>query len=162
MGHGFWQVSPELSLRAFSKSNGFLLKKLILADQFDDSPWHEFDLAQQPHTLKSRWSEPALLTPTYLMVIAQRYLLCAPFQQPPQQLSYAERWGSNALQSEYHHSFPELNNQNYLDRHLRSLVKNILLHLGLLRFIRLWRIFVLSQHQPSYIRRVSSSEWHQY
>ena len=162
MGHGFWQVSPELFLRAFSDSNGYVLNKLILADQFDDSPWHEFDLAQQPHTLKTRWSEPALFTPAYLMVIAQRYSICPPFQHAPQQLSYADRWESGNDQQEHHHFLSDSKKDNHFGSTLKLFVKNTLARMGFLRFIRLWRIFRLAQHQPSYIRRISTSEWHQY
>ena len=72
MGHGFYQLSPELYYRIFSKENGFRVKHLFLvpADEVDvdSAPWYS---VPDPKEVRSR----IMLCnnkPMYMLVIAEK------------------------------------------------------------------------------------------
>lgn len=91
MGHGFYQISPELFFSAFTVSNGFELVKILVREHFEDSQWYEVgkpkDGVQGRITLTNH-------NPTYLMCIARRLDVGRePFQSIPLQSDYAGVWG---------------------------------------------------------------------
>jgi hypothetical protein len=93
MGHGFWQFSPELIYRIFSRENGFHIKAVLMHESTE--------YARQGHT-SGRWykvDDPAahhnrveLINgrPTYICTIAQRMDDRKIFASFPQQSDYAE------------------------------------------------------------------------
>lgn len=88
-GHGFYQFSPELYFRCFSKDNGFVLEYLIAHEDFAGAPW--FRVAD-PGDVHAR----ILLVNAkqcYLIVVARKVdARSRYFEQPPQQSDYALAW----------------------------------------------------------------------
>ena len=88
-GHGFYQFSPELYFRAFSRENGFIVEHLIAHEDFPGAPW--FRVAD-PATVHGR---VALINgkQTYLIVVARKVEARSRyFEHPPQQSDYASAW----------------------------------------------------------------------
>jgi len=92
MGHGFYQLSPELYYRIFSKENGFRVKHLFLvpADEVDvdSAPWYS---VPDPKEVRSR----IMLCnnkPMYMLVIAEKIEDKEVFQNFPQQSDYETTW----------------------------------------------------------------------
>jgi SAM-dependent methyltransferase len=90
MGHGFYQPSPELFFRVFSRENGFALRKIVL---------HE---PHEPKTAFFEVSDPAVTgLRTQLIssrcwdlgVLARRTALVPTLARAPQQSDYAAAWG---------------------------------------------------------------------
>ena len=92
MGHGFYQFSPELYYRIFSKENGFLIKKMFvtLAVNKDNQDWYE---VADPKEVNSR----IMLVnnhPLSLMLIAEKLEEKEIFENVPQQSDYSSTWES--------------------------------------------------------------------
>jgi len=95
MGHGFWQFSPELIYRIFSRESGFQIKavllhepKKMLATGASFGTWYKVD---DPATHYCR-VELTNQIPTYICTIAQKVANAAILARFPQQSDYAEAW----------------------------------------------------------------------
>lgn len=88
MGHGFYQFSPELFYRVFSKPNGFEVARLILHGSGPYGAW--YDVAD-PAVIHSR-VELISFMPTQMLLHARRNAACPIFAQAPQQSDYVEEW----------------------------------------------------------------------
>lgn len=86
LGHGFYQFSPELFYRIFSRQNGFELVKMWLFFPKSDSPVYE---VLDPMEVKSRVTL-ANIEETFLFYIAKRTELKEVFKQFPQQSDYEQ------------------------------------------------------------------------
>jgi hypothetical protein len=93
MGHGFYQFSPELFYRVFSRENGFRMHRAVVFEQAIGSPkWYEAadpkDIGERVELINGRQ--------TYLMVHAERIADVPVFQTPPQQADYSALWSKRA------------------------------------------------------------------
>lgn len=91
-GHGFYQFSPELLYRVFSKENGFEVTAMIAAEDFKRPKWYA---VKDPDVVRSR----VILSnsmPVYLHVIAKKIAEVPIFSKSPQQSDYVARWIANA------------------------------------------------------------------
>lgn len=95
MGHGFWQISPELMYRAMSPANGFLPIAVLIRElhQGGRNPdlRGKFHVARDPDQLGWR-VELSNRRPTYIVTIAKRVADVPIFAQPPQQSDYQRLW----------------------------------------------------------------------
>ncbi len=128
MGHGLYQLSPELYYNVFREVNGFVTRKMMIfiqdaAGKFSD--WYE--------VLDTRKAKTRVMlsnsNPTYLMVLAEKIGEQPSFQQTPQQSDYEMIWSiNNALQ---HNKVPENESRlkylyrKYTPRRLKILAHNI-------------------------------------
>ncbi len=88
MGHGFYQISPELFFRVFSEENGFALRKLILFDSKTDAVFYQVN---DPAVTGNRTGLVSK-RPLLLAALAQRIALKPIFARTPQQSDYAAQW----------------------------------------------------------------------
>lgn len=84
MGHGFYQFSPELYFRVFSRANGFAVQGMYL--RTSDSLYKVAD----PLEVRSR-VELVNARPTTLIVVAKKIENISQFQTP-QQSDYVDAW----------------------------------------------------------------------
>lgn len=93
-GHGFYQFSPELYFRIFSKLNGFALRAILTKEK---NTWFR---VIDPDQFGGR-VELQNNRPTYLFVLAKKVAEREAFLQSPQQSDYARKWekGSNKAQA---------------------------------------------------------------
>lgn len=94
MGHGFWQLSPELLYRVFSSENGFQVQSLLL-QELPLGPrgrrFGKYIAVRDPAEVGAR----VLLTnrrPTYIVTIARKVDEVEVFQTFPQQSDYVVHW----------------------------------------------------------------------
>ena len=83
-GHGFYQFSPELYYRVFSKENGFEMRSMYF---FIDDPATSFYSVKDPAEVRER----VILNnafPAYLFVAAKRVSIEPIFKKTPQQSDY--------------------------------------------------------------------------
>ncbi len=83
-GHGFYQFSPELYFRVFSKENGFEMQQVIFYQDKKNSAWYD---VKDPNEVKSR----VILSnnhPSYLFIIAKKIANVEIFSTTPQQSDY--------------------------------------------------------------------------
>jgi hypothetical protein len=93
MGHGFWQVSPELAFRALSPDNGYRIVAVLLTEvEAGGGAWFA---VRDPDEIRNR-VELRNHRPTYMAVIAQRTAVTEIFARPPQQSDYAAAWSNLA------------------------------------------------------------------
>lgn len=88
MGHGFWQISPELIFRALSPENGFRVEKVLLHELVPGGKWYlvsDPDLVHERVTLTN-------IAPTYILTIAKRVARLPVFASPPLQSDYTAAW----------------------------------------------------------------------
>jgi hypothetical protein len=88
MGHGFYQFSPELYFRVFSKANGFVLQRVAVCEESWMKRWYNVtdpdELGERVHLLNC--------SPTHLLIQAQK-IAEVPFNpQSVQQSDYAAIW----------------------------------------------------------------------
>lgn len=86
-GHGFYQFSPELFFRAFSKDHGFSIVEMYVGDA--DGRRHR--AVADPAAVRSRvelWTS----APVYLLVHARRDEIREPFVTAPNQADYERDW----------------------------------------------------------------------
>jgi hypothetical protein len=88
MGHGFWQLSPELIYRIFAPENGYEILAVLLHEVTPRGRWY---LVQDPKKAGQR-VELINKTPTYILTIAKRTAAVNVFETPPQQSDYVSRW----------------------------------------------------------------------
>lgn len=89
LGHGFYQFSPELFHRVFSRENGFEVESLILTEVNADGTWYE---AADPAKVRSRVTLVNSAR-TYMMTRARKIADVEMFMTAPQQSDYHDvRW----------------------------------------------------------------------
>ncbi len=99
-GHGFYQFSPELIYRIFSRESGVQVKQLLLFTHpfpgAELSSRMKFYFMRDPDELRSR---AAFINgaPTGLLVEAQKWRKLPLFGTFPQQSDYARVWGGATL-----------------------------------------------------------------
>lgn len=84
-GHGFYQFSPELFFRIFTKENGFELKGVYISEK---NKWYK---VTDPKTIQSRVTFKNK-SETYIIVIAKKIDSVEIFEKTPQQSDYVECW----------------------------------------------------------------------
>ena len=92
LGHGFYQISPELLFRALSEANGFEVTHMILFEHPWDSTWYE---VIDPELARSR-VELINTRPAYLIACAKRTAEKPIFAAAPQQSDYSAIWEETA------------------------------------------------------------------
>ncbi|HZR26873.1 MAG TPA: hypothetical protein VFA59_24980 [Vicinamibacterales bacterium] len=99
-GHGFYQFSPELFFRVFSRANGFALTKMVLVTH--PFPGAELSARQiaydvsDPEELGAR--APLMTsTPAFLMIEARRESIAPIFATPPLQSDYVTKWSGTRV-----------------------------------------------------------------
>jgi hypothetical protein len=90
MGHGFYQFSPELYYRIFSKENGFAVERIIIFESVTNAQWLQ---VVDPDSIKKR-VELINSKPTYLLVHARKIENRPVFAHPPQQSDYVHTWNT--------------------------------------------------------------------
>jgi hypothetical protein len=88
MGHGFWQISPELIYRAFSPANGFRVETVLLHEVVPGGAWY---FALDPDQVRRR-VELCNARPTYILTIARKLAEAEVFATTPQQSDYVGVW----------------------------------------------------------------------
>ena len=93
MGHGFYQISPELFFRVFAPENGFRIVKVVLfAASSKNARFYEVtDPVDHGYRVELAGS-----TPMFLGVIAQRTDLVDPLTKPPHQSDYVAGWKAHS------------------------------------------------------------------
>jgi len=94
MGHGFWQLSPELLFRVFSPENGFETKAVLLHETSYGGSWYSVSDPDHVHERVELCNN----SPTYLIAIAKRISNPIIFAKQPQQSDYSALWGPNATE----------------------------------------------------------------
>jgi hypothetical protein len=92
MGHGFWQISPEMSYRVFTPENGFQIVAVFLHEVVPNGGWY---MVSDPVSHQGR-VELVNSAPTYIMTIAKRISAADIFATTPQQSDYSAYWGGSA------------------------------------------------------------------
>ena len=93
-GHGFYQFSPELFYRVFSKENGYVIERVIVHADFDFAQWYEIpDPAEVHDRIELANNTDGLL----LFVSARRDTIVPLFEKPPQQSDYSALWQGSLL-----------------------------------------------------------------
>lgn len=90
-GHGFYQFSPDLFYRVFSKQNGFETREMVVFEARPRATWYRVaDAARVRHRveLRNAWE-------TYLAVLARRVEAVPVLSTPPQQSDYAAAWSGS-------------------------------------------------------------------
>ncbi len=122
MGHGFYQFSPELFFRIFSKNNGFELKEMLIYESFPTTKWYR---VLDPNEVKER---VILLNKrvTFLAVKALKVESVNIYENSIQQSDYASAWVSREkLESNYINPVSQTNLINKLKSAFPSPVKKI-------------------------------------
>jgi hypothetical protein len=88
MGHGFWQLSPELVFRAFSAENGYEIRAVLLHESVPQGRWF---VVSDPEAVHSR-VELCNSRPVYILTVAKRVRITEIFAVPPQQSDYVALW----------------------------------------------------------------------
>ena len=90
-GHGFYQFSPELYFRTFSRANGFEIEQVAVFEETFNPPWYE---VSDPADVKERVmlinSEPSML-----LITAKKLKNVEIFAEPPQQSDYLTTWNAS-------------------------------------------------------------------
>ncbi len=88
MGHGFYQFSPELFFRVFTRSNGFQMEQLLVVELGRSRRWYE---VVDPERVGSR-VELVNSRSAYLYIRARKTASVPMFQEVPQQSDYMSLW----------------------------------------------------------------------
>jgi hypothetical protein len=86
LGHGFYQFSPELFFRVFSKENGFRVNEMYLCEDRHTRYWYQ---VPDPAEVRSR-VELRNSRRTLMLIRAQKIAGVVPFATTPQQSDYAQ------------------------------------------------------------------------
>lgn len=98
MGHGFYQISPELFFRVFQDENGFALRKIVLYKWLaEDATFFE---VKDPAVTGCR-TELFSAAPMLLGVLAQRTREVPILARPPQQSDYEAVWEKHQKSSAF-------------------------------------------------------------
>ena len=92
MGHGFWQIAPELVYRVFSPANGFHVKTVLLHEAAPGTGWY---FAMNPDDVHGR-VELCNSRPTYILTAAKKVADVEIFASMPQQSDYARAWSTGS------------------------------------------------------------------
>ncbi len=92
LGHGFYQISPELFFSVFTEKNGYKLNEIIM---YEENSAHQWFRVKNPAVVKQRLTL-CNNKRTYVAVIAQRVALCEIFNEAPQQSDYVMAWQDDA------------------------------------------------------------------
>jgi SAM-dependent methyltransferase len=95
-GHGFYQFSPELFYRVLSETNGFAVRRMLVAECFPDAYWWE---VPDPIALRRRVTFENRYW-THLFLIAQRVADKPILLKSPQQSDYVAAWEQAADDSD--------------------------------------------------------------
>lgn len=93
MGHGFWQLSPEVIFRIFSQANGYEIRAVFLHDVVGGA-WYA---VADPGQVHSR-VELCNSRPIYILTVAKRIAIARIFDRLPQQSDYINIWDRLATQ----------------------------------------------------------------
>lgn len=96
MGHGFYQISPELFFRVFCPPNGFVLRKIVLFDSSQTDA--DFFQVNDPAGTGRR-TELAYRRPMLLAALAQRTANGPLLNLIPQQSDYVSNWEKHRQES---------------------------------------------------------------
>jgi hypothetical protein len=111
MGHGFYQLSPELFYRSLSPDRGFVVQHMWLVLSRNDDLWYSVpDPAQAGRRVGVVGARPM-----QLFVIAKRVAV-VPLTGAPQQSEYAEAWKAGV---------PSLGNRSRLGRFKKMLRRRL-------------------------------------
>jgi hypothetical protein len=89
MGHGFWQISPELIYRVFDAANGFQVKAVLLHEVVPGGGWYAVADPERMHGRVGLCNA----RPTYIATIARKVAEAEIFATVPQQSDYVGAWG---------------------------------------------------------------------
>ena len=89
-GHGFFQFSPELFWRVFSRVNGFRVEKMVAMEYGPRRRWYE---VVDPESVRAR-TTLVNSYPVLLFVQAVKVAEKVPFEVCPQQSDYSAAWSS--------------------------------------------------------------------
>ena len=92
MGHGFWQISPELIYRVLSPANGFQVETVLLHEVVPGGGWY---FASDPEKVRHR-VQLCNTRPTYILTAARKVAEVEIFASMPQQSDYVSAWDSSA------------------------------------------------------------------
>jgi hypothetical protein len=91
MGHGFWQISPELIYRVFSPANGFQVEAVMLHEAVPGGGWY---FVPDPQRLGGR-VQLCNSRPTFILTIARKVAEAEIFASVPQQSDYVNAWSAD-------------------------------------------------------------------
>jgi hypothetical protein len=91
MGHGFWQISPELIYRTFSPPNGYQVEAVMLHEVVPGGGWY---FVADPERLGGR-VQLCNSRPTYILTLAKKLADVEIFASAPQQSDYARAWSAS-------------------------------------------------------------------
>jgi hypothetical protein len=91
LGHGFYQISPELFFRVLDKRNGYLCEKVLVFEEPFQDEWYE---VSDPAQVRER-VELVNTRPTYLIAMGCRERVQDVFSTTPQQSDYSTLWSDN-------------------------------------------------------------------
>lgn len=89
-GHGFYQFSPELFLRAFSPENGFETLDIVLYEEDGVNIWYKISEPEKRYRRITFQNK----VPAHLLILAEKKETKAIFNAYPQQKMYQEAWQS--------------------------------------------------------------------
>jgi hypothetical protein len=89
-GHGFWQISPELIFRTFSRENGYELEAVLMHEVVTGGAWY---VVSDPDHVRRR-IELCNSQPTYILAVARRVAVASIFERTPQQSDYVRLWAT--------------------------------------------------------------------
>lgn len=92
MGHGFYQFSPELFYRVFSRANGFEMERMVVYQECWPYVWYD---VRDPEQLGARVTLVNRY-PTYLLVQSRKVDSKPLFEPVPQQSDYVNVWQRSA------------------------------------------------------------------
>jgi SAM-dependent methyltransferase len=142
LGHGFYQFSPELFFRVFSKENGFCVDHIYLSEDKATKYWYE---VPDPAVIKSR-VELRNSLPTLMLVRARKVNDLTPFAINPQQSDYAQDlWQKEQIRATHYGSDNSI--YRFAQRWAPDWAKN--LRKGIYRFMK-------PPFSASYFKRVNS------
>jgi hypothetical protein len=90
MGHGFWQISPELIYRVFSPANGFQVEAVLLHEDVPGGRWY---FASDPEQVRDR-VQLCNSRPTFILTVARKVAQVEIFASMPQQSDYVSAWNA--------------------------------------------------------------------
>jgi len=92
LGHGFYQISPELLFRVLSPENGYSIARMMIYEQPWTGTWYA---VADPEKVRSR-VELTNSKPAYLLTCARRIEIVPIFSKTPQQSDYSKIWKESA------------------------------------------------------------------
>ena len=125
MGHGFYQISPELFFSAYREENGFRNTEIYLAEVFDYSHWYKVEFTRGERV------ELGTSSPTYIIVKTNVQSHVELDSWKVQQSDYEETW-KNSL-SVKHQEYANENSsscRDILPEKIKALYNNRIRNIG--------------------------------